>query len=472
MVFSSIPFLYYFLPVVLLCYAIAPAKCKNMVLLLASLVFYAWGEPKLVLLMAVSVILGYLFGLLIEKYRGTAKAKYYMIASVVISVGFLGYFKYADFFISNVNAATGLSLPLLKAALPIGISFYTFQLISYIIDVYRGNAAAQRNFLNLATYIAMFPQLIAGPIVRYTDIAEQLKERVHRFDDIAYGIRRFIVGLSKKVLIANQLGELCDIFQSSGEQSVLFFWMYAVSVSLQIYFDFSGYSDMAIGLGRMFGFKFMENFNYPYISKSVTEFWRRWHISLGSWFRDYIYIPLGGNRVSKGRHLFNIFVVWFLTGFWHGAAWNFIIWGLYFAVLLVIEKFFMLKYMERMPKVLVHGYVLLASVISFVIFDAADMSAAFAYIGAMFGFGDIPLITAETLYYLRSYAILLILALVGATPVVKQIASKIMTAQWTESTLGTAAAAIVELAVLIALLIISTAFLVDGSFNPFLYFRF
>ena len=471
MVFSSIPFLYYFLPVVLLCYMVAPAKCKNTVLLLASLVFYAWGEPKLVLLMAVSVVLGYVFGLLIEKHRGTIHAKYYMIASIVISVGFLGYFKYADFFIANINMATGLSLPLLKVALPIGISFYTFQLISYIVDVYRGTAA-QHSLLNLATYIAMFPQLIAGPIVRYTDIAKDLTDRVHRFEDIAYGIRRFVIGLSKKVLIANQLGELCDIFQSSGEQSVLFFWMYAISVSLQIYFDFSGYSDMAIGLGRLFGFKFMENFNYPYISKSVTEFWRRWHISLGSWFRDYIYIPLGGNRVSKGRHLFNIFVVWFLTGFWHGAAWNFIVWGLYFAVLLVIEKFFMLKYMERMPKVLVHGYVLLASVISFVIFDAANMASAFAYIGAMFGFCGLPLVSVETLYYLRSYAILLILALIGATPLVKSIANRIMTAQWTESTLGTVLSTALELLVLIVLFVVSTAYLVDGSFNPFLYFRF
>ncbi len=457
---------------VLICYYIAPAKCKNLVLLLASLVFYAWGEPKLVLLMAVSVFLGYIFGLGIEKYRGTVKAKYCMIASIVISVAFLGYFKYADFFIANVNAATGLSLPLLKVALPIGISFYTFQLISYIIDVYRGEAEAQRSLLDLATYIAMFPQLIAGPIVRYTDIAQQLKTRVHRFDDIAYGIRRFVIGLSKKVLIANPLGELCDIFQASGEQSVLFFWMYAVAVSLQIYFDFSGYSDMAIGLGRMFGFKFMENFNYPYISKSVTEFWRRWHISLGSWFRDYIYIPLGGNRVSKSRHLFNIFVVWFLTGAWHGAAWNFIVWGLYFAVLLMIEKYFLLARMDRLPKALVHGYVLLASVVSFVIFDAANMTSAFAYIGAMFGLGDIPLITAETMYYLRSYAILLILAVIGATPIVKQLANKVMTAAWADSSAGMVISLVVELVVLIGLFIVSTAFLVDGSFNPFLYFRF
>ena len=471
MVFSSIPFLYYFLPVVLLCYMVAPAKCKNMVLLLASLVFYAWGEPKLVLLMMVSVFFGYGFGLLIENHRGSVKAKYYMIASIAISVAFLGYFKYADFFIANVNLATGLSLPLLKVALPIGISFYTFQLISYTIDVYRGTAA-QRSFLDLATYIAMFPQLIAGPIVRYADIAEQLKSRVHRFEDIAYGIRRFVIGLSKKVLIANPLGELCDIFQASGEQSVLFFWMYAIAVSLQIYFDFSGYSDMAIGLGRMFGFKFMENFNYPYISKSVTEFWRRWHISLGSWFRDYIYIPLGGNRVSKSRHLFNILVVWFLTGFWHGAAWNFIVWGLYFAALLVIEKFFLLQYMNRIPKIVVHGYVLLASVISFVIFDATTMQGAFAYIGAMFGFANLPLVTAETVYYLRSYAILFVLAIIGATPVVRDTAHRFMTASWSNSALGESVSLAIELVVMVILLIVSTAFLVDGSFNPFLYFRF
>ena len=471
MVFSSIPFLYYFLPCVLLSYAIAPAKAKNVVLLLASLVFYAWGEPKLVLLMLVSVFLGYVFGLLIERHRGTNLAKYSMVASIAISVAFLGYFKYADFFIANVNMATGLSLPLLRVALPIGISFYTFQLISYIVDVYRGTAA-QRSFLDLATYIAMFPQLIAGPIVRYSDIAEQLKTRVHTFEQIAYGIRRFVIGLSKKVLIANPLGELCDIFQASGEQSVLFFWMYAVAVSLQIYFDFSGYSDMAIGLGRMFGFKFMENFNYPYISKSVTEFWRRWHISLGSWFRDYIYIPLGGNRVSKSRHLFNILVVWFLTGFWHGAAWNFIVWGLYFATLLVIEKFFLLQHMSRIPKMVVHGYVLLASIVSFVIFDAASMQTAFAYIEAMFGFANLPMITVETLYYLRSYAILFAVAVVGATPIVRDTANRVMTAPWSKTTVGEGVSLTIEVAVMFTLLSVSTAFLVDGSFNPFLYFRF
>lgn len=467
MVFSSIPFLYYFLPIVLILYYMAPGKLKNGVLLLASFIFYAWGEPKYIVLMAVSILLGYVAGIYIDRYRGTQYAKYLLFLSVAISVSFLGYFKYADFFISNFNTATGLSIPLLRVALPIGISFYTFQLISYTIDVYRGSVKVQKSLLNLATYIAMFPQLIAGPIVRYADIEESLTSRKHTFSDISYGIRRFTMGLAKKVLIANPLGELCDVFAASGEQSVLFFWMYAIAVSLQIYFDFSGYSDMAIGLGRMLGFKFMENFNYPYISKSVTEFWRRWHISLGSWFRDYIYIPLGGNRVSKVRHIFNISVVWFLTGFWHGAAWNFIIWGLYFAVLLMIEKMFLLKYLQKIPQVITHMYVLLIAGISFVIFDAANMASAGACIMAMFGLGDVPLVTAETLYYLRSYASILILAVIGATPIVKQTAEK-----FSQTTFGSKAALVAEPLIVLGLFLVSTAFLVDGSFNPFLYFRF
>jgi len=467
MVFSSIPFLYYFLPIVLILYYMAPGKMKNGVLLLASFIFYAWGEPKYIVLMITSILLGYIAGIYIDRYRGTKYAKYILFLSVAISVGFLGYFKYADFFISNFNAATGLSVPLLKVALPIGISFYTFQLISYTIDVYRGSVKVQRSCLNLATYIAMFPQLIAGPIVRYADIEASLTNRKHTFGDISYGIRRFTMGLSKKVLIANPLGELCDVFAASGEQSVLFFWMYAIAVSLQIYFDFSGYSDMAIGLGRMLGFKFMENFNYPYISKSVTEFWRRWHISLGSWFRDYIYIPLGGNRVSKGRHIFNIFVVWFLTGFWHGAAWNFIIWGLYFAVLLMLEKMFLLKYLAKIPQIITHVYVLLIAGISFVIFDAANMASAGACIMAMFGLGDAPLVTAETLYYLRSYASILILAIIGATPIVKQTAEK-----FSQTALGSKIVLVAEPLVVVGLFLVATAFLVDGSFNPFLYFRF
>ena len=343
MLFSSIPFLYYFLPAVLILYYIAPKKLKNTVILLSSLFFYAWGEPKYVILMVVSIAIGYILGLLIEKYRGKKASKVFLALSVLFSIGALGYFKYADFFINNFNAVTGLSVPLLRIALPIGISFYTFQLLSYTIDVYRGDTPARKNPITLAAYISLFPQLIAGPIVRYSDVALQLENRTHTFAKASDGIRRFILGLSKKILIANALGELCDIFRASDDKSVAFFWLYAVSFTLHIYFDFSGYSDMAIGLGKIMGFDFMENFNYPYISKSVTEFWRRWHMSLGSWFRDYVYIPLGGNRVSKPRQFFNILVVWLLTGFWHGAEWNFPVWGLYFAVLLLIEKSFLLE---------------------------------------------------------------------------------------------------------------------------------
>jgi len=338
MLFSSIPFLYYFFPVVIILYLIAPGlQLKNTVLLITSLVFYAWGEPLYVFLMILSIVSGYVFGLLIEKYRGKGAAKLFLMLSLVVSLGSLGYFKYADFFIANFNAATGLSVPLLRIALPIGISFYTFQLLSYVIDVYRGNTRAQKNFISLATYISLFPQLIAGPIVRYTDIERQLGDRSISIDKAALGLRRFVIGLGKKILIANQMGELCSIFRESGDKSIAFYWLYAIAFTIQIYFDFSGYSDMAIGLGKILGFDFMENFNYPYISGSVTEFWRRWHISLGSWFRDYVYIPLGGNRRGAVRQIVNILVVWFLTGFWHGAAWNFIAWGLYFGILLLCE---------------------------------------------------------------------------------------------------------------------------------------
>ena len=337
MLFSSIPFLYYFLPLVLIFYFLAPARFKNHVLLLFSFIFYGWGEPKYLFLMVISIGFGYGFGLLLERYRQKPAAPWICFCSVAVSLGFLLYFKYADFFLENINAVTGLEIGLLKIALPIGISFYTFQMISYTVDVYRGEPA-QRNPLYLATYIAMFPQLIAGPIVRYSQIAAQLQKRTHSIDLVALGIRRFLLGLGKKILLANQLGELCNAFLASGEKSVLFHWIYAIAFSLHIYFDFSGYSDMAIGLGKIFGFHFAENFNYPYISASITEFWRRWHISLGTWFRDYVYIPMGGNRLGKARWFFNIFTVWMLTGFWHGAAWNFVLRGLFFALMLIVEK--------------------------------------------------------------------------------------------------------------------------------------
>ncbi|MDR0963617.1 MAG: MBOAT family protein, partial [Clostridium sp.] len=311
MLFSSITFLYYFLPLTILLYTIAPKKRKNAALLLASLVFYAWGEPKYVFLMAGSIVSGYVWGLLIEKFLDKRPAKLFLVLSVITSLVLLGYFKYADFFIDNFNTVTGLNIPLLHIALPIGISFYTFQILSYTIDVYRKTIPAQRNIVSFAAYVSLFPQLIAGPIVRYSDVAKQLTERQCTEDKLALGIRRFILGLSKKVLIANILGELVSVFRDSGEKSVVFYWMYAIAFSLHIYFDFSGYSDMAIGLGRILGFEFMENFNYPFISKSITDFWRRWHISLSSWFRDYVYIPIGGNRVSRARHILNILVVWF-----------------------------------------------------------------------------------------------------------------------------------------------------------------
>ena len=466
MLFSSIPFLYHFLPCVLILYFVVPKCLKNTVLLLSSLVFYAWGEPKYVLLMVVSITLGYVFGLLIEVWRGTKLSKLFLILSIVTSIGLLGYFKYADFFIANFNAVTGLSVPLLKIALPIGISFYTFQILSYTVDVYRGEVKAQRNYISLAAYVALFPQLIAGPIVRYSDIAAQLESRTHSFSNVALGTRRFILGLAKKVLIANALGELCDIFKESNDKSVLFFWLYAIAFTLHIYFDFSGYSDMAIGLGKIFGFDFLENFDYPYISGSITEFWRRWHMSLGSWFRDYVYIPLGGNRVSKARWFLNIFIVWMLTGFWHGAAWNFIVWGLFFAVLLIIEKLWLLKPLKK-SKVLSHIYVMFFVIISFVIFNAADMKEAVAYIGGMFGAGGIPFISEEWLYYLRSYGVVLIVAIIGATPLVKKLILSIKKKSTGEKIMN-----IAEPVMLVALMLVITAYLVDGSFNPFLYFRF
>ena len=466
MLFSSIPFLYYFLPGVLILYFIAPKKLKNTVLMLSSLVFYGWGEPKYVFLMMASIVIGYVAGVLIEAFSQKKLSKVALWASVLINLGFLGYFKYSDFFIENFNMMTGLSVPLLRVALPIGISFYTFQILSYTVDVYRGNVPAQKNIINLAAYITMFPQLIAGPIVRYSDIEKNLTERTHSVESFATGIRRFILGLAKKILIANSLGELCDIFKSSDDKSVLFYWLYAVAFGLHVYFDFSGYSDMAIGLGRIFGFKFIENFNYPYISKSATEFWRRWHMSLGTWFRDYVYIPMGGNRVSKPKWIFNIFVVWFLTGFWHGASWNFIVWGLFFAVLLIIEKQFLLKFLQK-TRVISRIYTLVAVGISFVIFNAADMGEAIRYIGGMFGAGGIPLVSTEFWYYLKSFAVMLVMGVIGATPLVKKTVNKIK-----ENKIGGKIIFVFEPVVLLVLMVVMTAYLVDGSFNPFLYFRF
>ncbi len=463
MLFSGIPFLFYFLPCVLLIYFIVPQKGRNAVLLAASLFFYGWGEPKFLLFMVFSIVQGYVFARLIGRGR---RKKLFLTLSLVLSFALLGYCKYADFFIENFNAVTGLSLPLLKIALPIGISFYTFQIASYEIDVYRGDVAAQHNFIDFAAYVAMFPQLIAGPIVRYRDIAPQLKERTHSLEAAASGASRFAVGLGKKVLVANVLAQLVSAYKASAEQTALYAWLYAIAFTLQIYFDFSGYSDMAIGLGRIFGFSFPENFRYPYIAKSITEFWRRWHMSLGTWFRDYLYIPLGGSRCSRIRHIFNILVVWMATGFWHGAAWNFVFWGLFYAVLLMAEKFFLLPALKK-GRVLPHVYVLLAVTLGFVLFDAASLKDALHQLGTLFGAGTASGLGTEALYMLRSYGVVLALAVLGATPLPAMLWKKVQEAKSLAPVLTVA-----EPLCTFALLALCTAFLVDGSFNPFLYFRF
>ncbi|MBP3401885.1 MAG: MBOAT family protein [Clostridia bacterium] len=467
MLFSSISFLYYFLAAVMVVYFLVPFKFKNLVLLIASLGFYFYGEPVYTLLMLATILINYIFGLLIDRFRGKPIAKVFLWLSVIASLGSLGFFKYSDFFISNINSIFNSDISLLGLALPIGISFYTFQTMSYTIDVYRGDAKVQKSFIRLATYVALFPQLIAGPIVRYTTIEEDLTERTHSFDNFATGITRFVIGLSKKVLIADTLGTLARTMHASDEASVVGFWIYAIAVSLQLYFDFSGYSDMAIGLGRVFGFRFLENFNYPFISKSIGEFWRRWHMSLGSWFRDYVYIPLGGNRVSIPRWMFNTAVVWFLTGFWHGADWTFILWGVYFAIFLVLEKFWLNKFFAKIPKVFSHIYVCVLIVISFVLFSANGLSGAIEDIGSMFGAGGLPFWTAETGYYLAGYAVVLIVAIIGSTPLIKTAVLKLKENERINKIIN-----ILEPIFVVVMLLIVTAYFVDGSFSPFLYFRF
>ncbi len=461
MLFSSIPFLYYFFPAVLLVYFAVPRSLKNPVLLISSLFFYGWGEPVYLLLMLFTIALFYICGLLIGKYEGNRKMqKLWLVVSVVVSLVLLGIFKYADFFIDSINSLTGLGIPFLRLALPIGISFYTFQSLSYTIDVYRGDVPVQKNPITFGTYVVLFPQLIAGPIVRYVDVVRELETRTHTLDDFAQGMRRFLTGLAKKVIIADNFALLMDIFEKSQEQSVVFSWMYAIAFMMNIYFDFSGYSCMAIGMGRMLGFKFIENFDYPYISGSIQEFWRRWHMSLGSWFRDYVYIPLGGNRVSTPRWVFNTLTVWMLTGLWHGASWNFVLWGLMFAILLMVEKW--VPAIKKLPSLIRHGYVLFMVLISFVIFNHADYSAV-TVLGDMFGANGLPFVNSDTLYYLRSFAILFVAGFVGATPVVKNAANKLTAKK---------GGAVLEIAWMLALLMVCTAYLVDGSFSPFLYFRF
>ena len=463
MVFSSIPFLYFFLPAVLLCYFAVPRKAKDVILLVFSLLFYWWGEPKYALLMVFTITFCYFAGRILESRREKSReCKGLLIFSVAVPLGFLAVFKYADFFIGSINSL-GADIPLLKLALPIGISFYTFQAISYLIDVNRGDIPAEKSLITLAAYITLFPQLIAGPIVRYSDVADDMKNRKINLKNLSDGIRRFVYGIGKKVLIANLLGTICSVYRDSADPSVLYAWIYAFSYSLQIYFDFSAYSDMAIGLGKILGLNFLENFNYPYISKSITEFWRRWHISLSSWFRDYVYIPLGGNRVKKSRQIFNIMVVWCLTGFWHGAGWTFIAWGLYFGILLLCEKFIWGKAIEKLPRVFRHIYVIFIVIISFVIFNASTFTEAWNDIMNLLGISGIPLVSGSAVYALKSNAILLAIAFFGATPVMKKLCLKY------EDKLPVR---ILEVASIVVILVVSTAYLVDGSFNPFLYFRF
>lgn len=463
MLFTSISFLYYFLPIVIILYFIVPKKFKNFILFLSSIFFYFCGEPIYTFLMIGEIFIAYVGARYLEKHR----KKSILVSLLAIHIGALGLFKYSDFTINNINQIFGSKIPLLKLALPIGISFYTFQIISYVVDVYRGKVKAQKSFLKLATYVSLFPQLIAGPIVRYETIEKELDSRTSNFENFAYGVRRFVIGLGKKVLIANMLGELCDVFSTTNEKSILFYWIFAISYSLQIYFDFSAYSDMAIGLGRMFGFHFLENFNYPYISKSITEFWRRWHMSLSSWFRDYVYIPLGGNRKETIILVRNIFIVWALTGIWHGANWTFVIWGLMFGIMLIIEKLFLTKHLEKMPSILQRIYVLFTVMISFIIFNANSIGEAWNNIIGLFGANGESLIHASTVYYLKSYLVVLVIAIIGSTPLLKNIIEKLKTKTNANKIIN-----LLEPIAMTSILIIVTAYLVDNSYNPFLYFRF
>ena len=462
MLFTSISFLYYFLPIVLIIYFIMPNKYRNFILFISSMFFYFYGEPKYIILMLLEIFIAYIGAIIIDK----TKNKTIFIFTILIHVLLLCFFKYTDFLITNINSIFKTNISLLRISLPIGISFYTFQIISYVVDVYRGKVSVQKSFIRLATYVSLFPQLIAGPIVRYETIEEELKTRSHNFENFAEGARRFTIGLAKKVLIANILGELCTNFDSSSK-SIIFYWLFSISYMLQIYFDFSAYSDMAIGLGRIFGFHFLENFNYPYISKSITEFWRRWHISLSSWFKDYVYIPLGGNRVGKIKLLRNILIVWLLTGFWHGASWNFIVWGLMFGIILIIEKLWFNKYLEKLPNILKRIYVLFIVMISFIIFRADNLSEAFKIINGLFGFNKDVFINEITIYNLKNYFVVILIAILAATPILKNLIIKLKKNKKANYLIN-----LLEPFYIVFLLIIVTAYLIDNSYNPFLYFRF
>ena len=483
MVFSSLLFLFRFLPTVLLLYFIVPARFRNLVLLLCSLVFYGWGEPVYVVLMIATILITYSGGFLVDMYKGRGqkdKARTVMIVTVAICLFFLGFFKYTDFLIRTVNGVLRSQIPLLRLGLPIGISFYTFQTLSYVIDVYRGDAGVQKNIISYGAYVTMFPQLIAGPIVQYRTIDEQLRSRRENAVMFADGVHRFCIGLGKKVLLANQAGRIWDtvrVLPASGI-SVLMAWMGIIAFTFQIYFDFSAYSDMAIGLGRMFGFRFLENFNYPYLSKSVTEFWRRWHISLGTWFREYVYIPLGGNRKGNKTLIRNLLIVWLLTGIWHGANWNFLLWGLYYGLLLLFEKLVLGDRIERWPSVLRRIYCLFLVVIGWYIFSYADVASGIGYLASMFGLSGNSLAGGETVYLLYNHAVLLVLLAVGSTNLPARAGAylikrfSVQSAGQNRHTMHDTLIILCRGAFYAALILLSTAYLVDASYNPFLYFRF
>lgn len=453
MIFSSVTFLFYFLPLCLFCYYVSPTKYRNIVLLIFSLIFYAWGEPIYIFLMCISVGFNYFFA-----FKVNSKNKFWFIIAVAINILFLAIFKYSGFIIENINNFLKLDLPIPQISLPLGISFYTFQALSYVVDVYRRNAKIQKNIYNLALYITAFPQLVAGPIVRYTTIMDQIDNRIYKEQRFKTGIIRFILGMSKKVLISNQLGLIADNIFLTTSNSTITAWIGIISYTLQIYFDFSGYSDMAIGLGKMLGFDYDENFDYPYISKSITEFWRRWHISLSSWFRDYLYIPLGGNRASKPRHILNLLIVWFLTGLWHGAAWNFIFWGLYYGIFIIIEKYANI-HIKKMPKILSHTYTMLIIMIGWVFFRANNLTTAFSYLKSLFTFETIIDTTARL--YLHDNLILIIIAIICSTPLIKKI-KLIFNNKFN----------IIQFILIFVLFFLCILYLVNSTYNPFIYFRF
>ncbi len=475
MVFSSIVFLCIFFPAVIICYYLCPKQLRNFFLLLASLLFYAWGEPKYILIMLFSTVFDYCNGRLLEYFEEKSDKRiwkrFVLVVSVIGNLSILCFFKYTDFILMSVNSATGMDLPLLRLALPIGISFYTFQTMSYTIDVYQGNVKAQHNLISFGMYVCMFPQLIAGPIVRYSDIAQEVDVRKTSFSLCASGMQRFLLGLGKKVLLANQIGALWEEISGleASDLSMSLAWLGALAFTFQIYFDFSGYSDMAIGLGEIFGFHFPENFQYPYESKSITEFWRRWHMTLSGWFRQYLYIPLGGSRKGTVRQIFNLFTVWFLTGLWHGAGWNFILWGLYFFVLLVIEKLFMQKLLNHMPAILQHIYALFWIILGWVIFACDDLSMLKSYCKMLIGI-DTPVVNQLALYEWTTHAVFIGILALASTQLMKKTCENIQNK--ISSACGEAVSFWLKSIWCMLVLFLSMAMLVSGSYNPFLYFRF